>query len=322
MLRLTSTLGLLCLFYRLSSVSAAPTTLISERSFNPRQKWQRDEVNCIQIFNPSPGASFHPGYFVRMSFGDELCEGAEAVGPWTIHLYNNPDINGDKLRFDYHEILADNVDGSKNQYLWNITPDQEAKVKNVKKIGDYYVRVETSSYEGVKLVGNAGPFTIYPDHLQRRADPATAGEISADFALRPKGSPDDTQAPSQPAASTPSTSATVPLDGNTRLNVTGSKIQLDKPPSPSDFPKPSPPPTPIDLGLTDDNSPKPPVTEISKGTIFPSKYIVVGAVAGGAAGLGVVGGSFFGQVGTIVGSILGGVVGGLAVVLSYVGVPV
>lgn len=68
------------------------------------------------------------------------------------------------------------------------------------KVSDYYVRVETSSSDGVKLVGNAGPFAIYPE-LQRRDNAAKSDstEFDAKFALphRPTA-----PAPAKPVAST------------------------------------------------------------------------------------------------------------------------
>jgi len=116
MLTITPALGLFCLLFGSTSTFAAPTGRITERSFNPRQKWQSDEVNCVQILNPAVGASYRPGYFVRMIYGTGLCSGATAAGPWTIHLYNNPDIQGGSIRYDYHEVLADGV----SRYtVWN-----------------------------------------------------------------------------------------------------------------------------------------------------------------------------------------------------------
>ncbi|KAF8938158.1 hypothetical protein EDD21DRAFT_434150 [Dissophora ornata] len=170
MLTITPALGLLCLLFGSTSTFAAPTARITERSFNPRQKWQSDEVNCVQILNPAPGASYSPGYFVRMAYGTEQCKGATAAGPWTIHLYNNPDIQGGSLRYDYHEVLADGINESETQYTWNIPVDQYMKAKTVEKTNDYYVRIETKSREGVKLVGNVGPFAINPQQFQRRDD--------------------------------------------------------------------------------------------------------------------------------------------------------
>lgn len=109
MIGLTPVLGLIYLALGTSTSLAAPTSHLVERTFNPRQKWQRDEVNCVQILNPAPGASYHPGYFVRMKFGTDQCEGVTPAEPWTIHLYNNPEIQGEKLQYDYHEVIADGV---------------------------------------------------------------------------------------------------------------------------------------------------------------------------------------------------------------------
>lgn len=123
MIGLKPTLGLLCAFLSASVTTlAAPVPIfqedsathvhLSERSssFNTRQKWQRDEINCIQILNPAAGANYHPGWFVRMNYGTSQCQGVTAAGPWTIHLYNNPEIQqGGKIRFDYHEVIVDGV---------------------------------------------------------------------------------------------------------------------------------------------------------------------------------------------------------------------
>ena len=86
-----------------------PIAQLPERSFNIRQKWERNEVNCIQILNPAPGAAYYPGYFVRMIYGTADCEGFTAAGPLEIHLYNNPEMQGGRIRYDYHEVIADGV---------------------------------------------------------------------------------------------------------------------------------------------------------------------------------------------------------------------
>lgn len=114
MISITPVLGLLCLLLAssASSAPAAPVAQMAERSagFNPKQKWQVDEVNCVQILNPAPGATYHPGYFVRMNYGTSQCGDASAAGPWSIHLYNNPEIQaGGNIRYDYHEVIADGV---------------------------------------------------------------------------------------------------------------------------------------------------------------------------------------------------------------------
>ncbi|KAH7028561.1 hypothetical protein BKA57DRAFT_524057 [Linnemannia elongata] len=227
MIGIKSALGLMCLILGVTTPSttlAAPiigsdtTTDISldansqltKRSFNPRQKWQSDELNCVQILNPSPGATYHPGYFVRLNYGAGQCD-ATATGPWTIHLYNNLDIQGGKVSYDYHEVIASGVNEYKTQYMWTIPNNQNSKTKNVKKTNEYYVRIETNSQEGVKLVGNAGPFAISPqldsnkgglrtltedvahplEELRRREDAPAAsttepsGNFLAEFALRP-----------------------------------------------------------------------------------------------------------------------------------------
>jgi len=88
--------------------------------------------------------------------------------------------------------------------LWTVPNNHNARAKNVKKPGAYYVRIESNSHEGVKLVGNAGPFTISPQdsnggtktlaeeiaqpmlELKRREDAATPdANFRADFALHP-----------------------------------------------------------------------------------------------------------------------------------------
>ncbi|KAG9067053.1 hypothetical protein KI688_012965 [Linnemannia hyalina] len=194
-----------------TSISLDSNTQLAKRSFNPRQKWQSDELNCVQILNPSPGATYHPGYFVRLNYGAGQCD-ATAAGPWTIHLYNNLDIQGGKVSYDYHEVIASGVNEYKTQYMWTIPNNQNSKTKNVKKTNEYYVRIETHSQEGVKLVGNAGPFAISPQHdsgngglrtlaedvahpleeLRRRGDAPAAfatepeGNFLAEFALRPQ----------------------------------------------------------------------------------------------------------------------------------------
>ncbi|KAG0038380.1 hypothetical protein BGZ82_000338 [Podila clonocystis] len=160
---------------------------MAERSagFNPRQKWQVDEVNCVQILNPARGATYHPGYFVRMNYGTSQCAGSPAAGPWSIHLYNNPEIQaGGKIRYDYHEVIAEGINGGRTQYTWNIPADQDSRARNVRKASDYYVRVETRSSDGIKLVGIVGPFAIYPE-LQRRGNAAESAstEFDAKFAL-------------------------------------------------------------------------------------------------------------------------------------------
>ncbi|KAF9932192.1 hypothetical protein FBU30_008747 [Linnemannia zychae] len=180
MIGIKSALGLMCLLLAsTTSTSAMPivgpeTTTVAavnidnnsdqlvKRSFNPRQKWQSDELNCVQILNPAPGATYYPGYFVRLNYGAEQCD-ATATGPWTIHLYNNLDIQGDKVSYDYHEVIASGINEYKTQYTWTIPSNQNDKAKNVKKANQYYVRIETNSHEGLKLVGNAGPFAIYPE---------------------------------------------------------------------------------------------------------------------------------------------------------------
>lgn len=121
MIGIKSALGLMCLLLGASTPSttfAAPVigstisfdtnTQPTKRSFNPRQKWQSDELNCVQILNPTPGATYHPGYFVRLNYGAGQCD-ATAAGPWTIHLYNNLDIQGGKVSYDYHEVIASGV---------------------------------------------------------------------------------------------------------------------------------------------------------------------------------------------------------------------
>ncbi|KAF9903255.1 hypothetical protein EC991_004027 [Linnemannia zychae] len=219
MIGIKTALSLMCLLVGATTSSfAAPVVgpeaevvvgaQIVKRSFNPRQKWQSDELNCVQILNPSPGATYHPGYFVRLNYGAGECD-ATATGPWTIHLYNNLDIQDDKVSYDYHEVIASGINEYKTQYLWTIPSNQNSKAKNLKKANKYYVRIETNSQEGVKLVGNAGPFAIYPqesngglralaeditqplEELRRREDApdlvtsSDNTDFLAEFALRP-----------------------------------------------------------------------------------------------------------------------------------------
>ncbi|KAF8943210.1 hypothetical protein BGZ47_005676 [Haplosporangium gracile] len=178
MIGIKSALGLMCLLVGsatsictapvVSSEASTTTTdiiavdhnaILTKRSFNLRQKWLSDELNCIQILNPAPGAAYRSGYFVRLNYGAEQCN-ATAIGPWTIHLYNNLDIQDGKVSYDYHEVIASEVNEYKMQYLWTIPSNQNSKIKNVKKTNEYYIRIETNSQEGVRLVGNAGPFAI------------------------------------------------------------------------------------------------------------------------------------------------------------------
>lgn len=93
----------------------------------------------------------------------------------------------------------------KTQYLWTIPNEAN---RNVKKSSEYYVRIETNSAEGVKLVGNVGPFAIHHqdsdgglrtlakdishlEELKRREDAPTPsatdpdGTFLAKFALQP-----------------------------------------------------------------------------------------------------------------------------------------
>ncbi|KAF9136298.1 hypothetical protein BGW39_000014 [Mortierella sp. 14UC] len=204
MIGIKSTLSLMCLLVGTMTFSfAAPVvgseadvvvgTQLTKRSFNPRQKWQSDELNCVQILDPSPGATYHPGYFVRLNYGAGECD-ATAAGPWTIHLYNSLDIQGGQVSYDYHEAIAS---GYKTQYLWTIPNNQNSKAKNVKKANEYYVRIETNSQEGVKLGSKGGLRTLADDitqpleELKLRQDTPelVAGpdntDFLAEFALRP-----------------------------------------------------------------------------------------------------------------------------------------
>ncbi|KAF9104737.1 hypothetical protein BGX27_009975 [Mortierella sp. AM989] len=346
MLTLTPALGLLCLFFGPVSSLAASASHLTKRSFSLKQKWQRDEVNCVSIYNPSRDAKYHPGYMIHMSYGTEQCNGATAAGPWKIHLYNNPEIVQGKIQFDYHEVIADGLKEYNTQYVWNISPSQQNMAK-VKKVNEYYVRVETSTKDGTKLVGNAGPFSISPD-LSRRADAVdtlatTDPVLNAEFALKPHSTPLDfpdesvqdtiakpdvpvAAAPELPTVATPvdpvvaapaapiapsTVDASLPADEASNLV----NVQVDTPLTASVAP--ASPPTSESLGLTDDTAPKPPITEIPTTSFIPNKLLVGAGVAGGALGLGLVGASFFGTVGTVIGTVLGGVIGGVAVLLSY-----
>ncbi|KAG0353010.1 hypothetical protein BGZ54_002468, partial [Gamsiella multidivaricata] len=102
--------------------------------------------------NPAPGATYYPGFFVRMTYGTEQCNGAAVAGPWTIHLYNNPNIETGEVRYDYHEVIATEVSEDKRNYIWNIPQDQYQKARNVKNKNNYYIRIETESQMGGKLV--------------------------------------------------------------------------------------------------------------------------------------------------------------------------
>ncbi|KAG0376938.1 hypothetical protein BGX24_006980 [Mortierella sp. AD032] len=456
MIGIKSALSLMCLLVgATTSTFAAPVvgseadavvdTQLTKRSFNPRQKWQSDELNCVQILNPSPGATYHPGYFVRLNYGAGECD-ATAAGPWTIHLYNNLDIQGGKVSYDFHEVIASGVDEYKTQYLWTIPSNQNTKTKNVKKANEYYVRIETNSQEGVKLVGNAGPFAIYPqdtnrglrglaqhatqplDDLKRREDTVANsdnGDFLAEFALRPNRptpvseviynpptpsiitAPTPTKAlgaPVPPAATVAPAPATPPVSKDTAAlnnaaapeevkDVTGSnvadinapvgidaaahsdgsKVQVKDSDAPAndvdvnvdtqdktvgaatsgvpsiitDIAPGASDAAPASVALVADpagpngvaNIPAiteipephntapadeihPPITPIAHTSFIPSKGIVAGAVAGGAIGVGIVGASFFGQVGGVIGAVIGGVIGGVAVLLHFIGIPV
>lgn len=242
--------------------------------------------------------------------------------------------------------------------MWNIPQGDRANV-NIKKTGEYYVRIETISNKGLKLVGNVGPFAIHLDKLQRREDPND--KLQADLVIKPNGPPvpnpelepepeplfePEPQPEAQPELLEPvrDPAPTIPVDSieaSPSVDITvgtppteepapiapvnipgGSKLQVGTPPNPSEFPLPPKSSTPKDLGLTEDSASKPPVTEIAASSAIPNKYIVAGAVAGGAAGLGILGGTFFGNVGTALGAVVGGAVGGLAVAVSYLGIPV
>ncbi|KAG0342458.1 hypothetical protein BG000_004478 [Podila horticola] len=208
MLSTTPALGFLCLLLAssASSAPAAPVAQMAERSteFNPKQKWQVDEVNCIQILNPAPGATYHP----------EIQAGG-------------------KIRYDYHEVIADGINERRTQYTWSIPADQDLRARNVHKVSDYYVRVETSSSDGVKLVGNAGPFAIYPE-LQRRDNAAKSDstEFDAKFALphRPTApAPAKPVASTTPKVTTTEVSVEAPVVASTTPKATTPKVSVDNP---------------------------------------------------------------------------------------------
>ncbi|KAG0290092.1 hypothetical protein BGZ96_006447 [Linnemannia gamsii] len=436
MIGIKSALSLVCLLLLAttapSTTLAAPVigsesevildTQLAKRAFNPRQKWQSDELNCIQILNPAPGATYQPGYFVRLNYGAGQCD-ATAAGPWTIHLYNNLDIQGEKVSYDYHEVIASGVNEYKTQYLWTI-PNKANR--NVKNSNEYYVRIETNSAEGIKLVGNAGPFAIHQDsnggmrtlakdisHLQelkRREDAPTPSatepdeNFTAKFALpHNKPSPVNeviftpptpsvilapvitvnqapvTSVPAAPAAdgtapkdaitvagAETTTNTNVPIDIGVAIDSNGSKIQLNDPNSKDEVvavdskdknivdinellnapeiasvvaPTAVDPtvaavapggntetPAITEIPEVHNTAPTdeihPPVTEIAHTSFIPGKLLVAGAVAGGAIGVGIVGASFFGQVGGVIGAVVGGIIGGVAVLLNFIGVPV
>ena len=72
----------------------------------------------------------------------------------------------------------------------------------MRKASEYYVRVETSSADGVKLVGNAGPFAIYPDLHRRDESTSSSTEFDAEFALLHR--------PAKPAPAVPVVAPTTP----------------------------------------------------------------------------------------------------------------
>ncbi|KAG0349348.1 hypothetical protein BG004_007532 [Podila humilis] len=291
MISLTPALGLVgFLLGALSMSAAAPvpsSSQLTERGngFNPRQKWQVNEVNCVQILNPSPGATYHPGYFVRMNYGTGQCGGAAAAGPWSIHLYNNPEIQvGGKIRYDYHEVLADGINERHTQYVWNIPTDQDSRARNVRKEGDYYVRIETNSEDGTKLVGNAGPFAIASNHPVKRADDkkdTDSPEFNADFALvhRPNA-----PAPNQiePPGIVPVISAHPTIESELNTEKTD-KSHEQKPLKPDDSPTVVPdipvvvPDTPVIVPDTPDVVPDTPAVVPDSPAVVPDTLTVVPA---------------------------------------------
>lgn len=72
----------------------------------------------------------------------------------------------------------------------------------MRKTSDYYVRIETSSADGVKLVGNAGPFAIHPNLHRRDEATSPSTEFDAKFALLHR--------PTEPAPVEPVVGATTP----------------------------------------------------------------------------------------------------------------
>lgn len=136
--------------------------------------------------------------------------------------------------------------------------------------------------------------------------------------------PSETVETSKPADNedtlSPSLNAVLPDLKNTDGIISQDPVPLDKaitPESEKSTSKDQPP-----QGNPDDVLMKPPITEISHRSLIPSKFIVAAAVGAGAVGLGIVGGNLFGQFGAAVGAVIGGIIGGLAVVLSFMGVPV
>ncbi|KAF9437159.1 hypothetical protein BGZ76_001769 [Entomortierella beljakovae] len=303
----TPVLGLCC-FLLGGSTLAVSATHPSKRSFNPRQKWERDEINCVRIFNPTTGSTFRPGYFVRMSYGAEQC-GFDAAKPWTIHLYNNPEIerNGE-IRYDYHEVIAEGLNEHSGQYLWTIPAAQQSMEKSVKKTNDYYVRVETSARDGTKLVGNAGPFTISPNQVSKREDLVDVNDI-VNTDITPKVTENSLEEPviasniDEASLAEPAIAPVTPVVDSKFTPIDTGKVEaVNGAPSVLDEIKPVP---------------KPPVTEVSSQSIIPNKLLVGVAVVGGALGLGYLGGSLFSQAGAVIGTALGGIVGGLIVLLSF-----
>ncbi|KAF9437201.1 hypothetical protein BGZ76_001660 [Entomortierella beljakovae] len=258
----TPVLGLFCFLLGSGSTLAVSANHPSKRSFNPRQKWERDEINCVRVFNPTTWSTFRPCYFVRMSYGAEQC-GFDAAKPWTIHLYNNPEIerNGE-IRYDYHEVIAEGV----------------------KRPNDYYVRVETSSRDGTKLVGNAGPFTISSNQVSEREDLVDVNGV-VNTNTTPKVTKNSLEDPviasnidEKPLAE-PVIAPVTPVEDSKFAPIdTGQVETVKRAPSVLNEIKPVP---------------KSPITEVSLQSIIPNKLLVGVAVVGEALGLGYLGGSLF-----------------------------
>ncbi|KAG0263793.1 hypothetical protein DFQ27_001618 [Actinomortierella ambigua] len=174
-------LGLLCIAGATTAAAAAAVLAARSNDFDLRQKRESNEVNCIQIVNPAPGAVYRPGFFVRMIYGTQFCSGVSATGPWSIHLYNNLKTKNSRVEYDYHEVIAENL--SATQFLWNIPLDHLDKAKNVRERSEYIVRIETTSQDGKRLVGHAGPFSIIPDYgkKKRRQDDNTSKSVKTPY---------------------------------------------------------------------------------------------------------------------------------------------
>lgn len=227
----------------------------------------------------------------------------------------------------------------------------------MRKASDYYVRVETSSADGVKLVGNAGPFAIYPDLHRRDESTSSSTELDAEFALLhipakpapaalvaanttpkvPTKAPivvsTTTQFPAKapvPATVDTSVAPTVPADRGVVIPAAPVPVEHVSIPTTGDSSAASTVsdspvddlPIPHNLPPVQETGKGVPVTPIATTSIIPSKAIMVTGITAGALVVGYGGGALFGAIGSALGAVVGGVVGGLAVLVSFTGLPV